>query len=154
MNRHLTTDELLDRLYGIGGGANNAHIDKCPECANRYLEFEKRRAETARNASISTASLATQRRAIYARIDSAPNAQTRWAPALAAGFLLAAGVFFYRPLTHIADRQQSAVHAEISDDQLFSEVYSIEDSAEPRAAAPIQGLFEATAPEPAEGSRN
>jgi len=154
MNRHLTTDELLDRVYGIGGAESNAHLDQCQECAGRYWEFEKRRAETVIDAPISTASLTGQRRAIYARIDSTPNAQTRWAPALAAGLLLAVGVFLYRPLTHITDRQQPAVHTEISDDQLFSEVYSIEDSVEPRAAAPIQGLFEPTAAEAAEGSQN
>jgi anti-sigma factor RsiW len=150
MNRHLTNDELLDRLYGIGDNTGAAHLAACPECSTRYLEFENRRAASNAEPPISNASLAAQRRAIYAHIDSEANAQTRWAPALAAGVLLAVGVFLYRPLTHIADRPRPAAHTEISDEQLFSEVYSMEESAEPRAAAPIQGLFESTGSDPSE----
>ena len=44
--------------------------------------------------------------------------------------------------------------AEISDEQLFSDVYSIEESIEPRAAAPIQGLFEPAVSELSEEGEN
>ena len=143
MSRHLTNDELLGRLYGIGDPSLEPHARECPECAQRYQALERRRAEAAVEPSISTSALAAQRRAIYARIDSCIRTQTRWAPALAAGVLLVAGVVLYRPLVRIADRPAPAVHAEISDEQLFAEVYTIEESVEPRVAAPIQELFQA-----------
>jgi predicted anti-sigma-YlaC factor YlaD len=141
MSRHLSSDELLNRLYGVGDVSLERHVSECQECRRRYQTLDRRRAETAVEPSISTTVLAAQRRAIYARIDSAIRTPARWAPTLAAGVLLIAGVVFYRPLVHIAGRPP-AVHAEISDEQLFAEVYSIEESVEPRAAAPIQELFE------------
>src|SRR5215471_18068918 len=142
MSRHLTDDELLSRLYGISDPSREPHARECPACARRYQALRQRRAEATLEPSISTSALAAQRRAIYARIDSRILTQTRWAPAWAAGVLLVAGVVLYRPLVRIADRPAPAVHAEISDEQLFAEVYSIEESAEPRAAAPIQELFQ------------
>jgi hypothetical protein len=60
----------------------------------------------------------------------------KWAPALAASCLLAVGVFLYRP----APAPHPAV---VSDAQLFSDVYSMEQSVEPRAAEPIHELFAA-----------
>jgi len=142
MNRHLTNDELLDRLYGICLSDAESHVLECPDCANRYRAFEERRTKTAAEPAISRDTLAAQRRAIYGRIDAARETPTGWAPALAAGVLLVAGMFLYRPLIRIADRPAPAALTEISDEQLFTEVYSIVDSAEPLAAAPIQGLFE------------
>ena len=148
MKPHLTNNELIDQLYGIGDPAAGSHLIECPACTSRYHVFERRRSEAA-EASISAADLATQRRAIYSHIDRAAKAQPRWAPALAAGFLLAIGVVLYRPLTRISERPVPVVRTEISDEQLFSEVYSMEEAVEPRAAAPIQGLFEPTVPEAA-----
>jgi hypothetical protein len=142
MNRHLTTDELLDQFYGIGGPKLDAHIGECPECAARYQKFEARRCEVTAEPEISNISLVTQRRAIYARIESDTGSQTRWTPALAAALLLVVGIFLYRPLTDIGERQPVPAKVEISDDQLFTDVYSMAESAEPRAGAPIQALFE------------
>jgi hypothetical protein len=148
MSRHLTNTELIDRLYGIGDCAAESHLLECIECTSRYRAFEERRCETAET-SISSNDLAAQRRAIYARIDAVGRMQPRWTSALAAGLLLAVGMVLYRPLTHVAERPAPA-RTEISDQQLFSDVYSMEESAEPRAAAPIQGLFEPIVSEGAE----
>jgi hypothetical protein len=149
MNRHLTNDEFIDRVYGIADPAAESHLRECRECADRAAAFEERRSEAA-ECPISAGELAAQRRAIYTRIDATSKVQTRWAPAFAAGLLLVMGVVLYRPLTRIAEHPVTPVRTEISDEQLFSDVYSIEDSAEPRAAAPIQGLFEPSASEAVE----
>jgi hypothetical protein len=164
MNRHLTNDELLHRLYGLGEaeGETNLHLRECSECADRWRTFERRRAETVAGPDLSSDAssefLAAQRRAIYARLDERSSGMhVRLAPAVAAGFLLAAGVYLAIPGRHAVPQAASAahyrqapiahvVHAEMSDEQLFSDVYSMEQSVEPRAAVPIHALFT-----PAEG---
>jgi hypothetical protein len=142
MKGHLNYDELLECLYGIGGREAHAHLLKCEECAGRYAACERRRSEAAPPVEASAGFLAAQRRAIYTRLHEPPRSQAKWAPALAAGLLLALGLFLRWPSVHPPERPVPAVKAEISDEQLFSDVYSIEESIEPRAAAPIQGLFE------------
>ncbi len=132
MNRHLSTDELLDRLYGIAG--EDAHVEQCPECAQRFGELRGRRASLTAGQEIPSEFLAAQRRRIYSRLGEQPRTRKAWAPALAAMCLLVIGVLIYRPA--------APVHTESADAQLFAEVYSMEQSTEPRAAAPIHALFE------------
>ena len=141
MRRHLNHDELLDCLYGIGGREVQAHLLGCDECAGRYASYERRRPEAASSIEVSSDFLASQRRAVYARLGEPPRNQAKWAPALAAGVLLALGLFLW-PSSPVPEQPAPAAKTEISDDQLFSDVYSIEESIEPRAAAPIQRLFE------------
>jgi hypothetical protein len=141
MTRHLNQDELLDCLYGIGGGEARAHLIECEECAGRCAAYERRRSEAAGSIEVPSDFLAAQRRAVYARLNEPPRSQGKWAPALAAGLLLALGLFLW-PSSHAPERPAPAAKADLGDDQLFSDVYSIEESIEPRAAAPIQGLFE------------
>lgn len=167
MNRHLTNDELLNRLYGLSEaeGETNLHLRECAGCAERWRAFERRRAETAAWPELSGVAsnefLASQRRAIYARLEERSGGiHVRWAPAVAAGFLLAVGVYLSIPgpgrhavqqsatSTHTSTHNRPApaahvVHAEMSDEQLFSDVYSMEESAEPRAAVPMHALFAA-----------
>jgi hypothetical protein len=144
MKRHLTNDELMNQLYGVGGPEEGLHLAECVDCTHRYAAFERKRAETAAESAIELAPpvLAAQRRAVYARLGEAPRQQARWMPALAAAALLAVALVLYHPSTPVVSRPAPSAHADLSDDQLFSDVYSIEESAEPRAAAPIQGLFE------------
>jgi hypothetical protein len=105
------------------------------------------------SAEVSNEVLLAQRRKVYARLDEPARLHGPWAPAaLAVGFLLAVGVLFYHPGSHAASApkmaRQVAVHpvaaarSDATDDQLFSDIYSLEESVEPRAAAPIHGLFE------------
>src|SRR5271165_2284038 len=102
MNRHLTNDELLHRLYGLGEaeGETNLHLRECAGCAERWRAYERRRAETAGALDLSSDAsseyLAAQRRRIYARLEERPGGMhVRWAPAVAAGFLLAAGLYLF-----------------------------------------------------------
>ena len=149
MNPHATRDELVDRLYGIGRGEIEPHLRQCRECAARYRALERTLDRIANEATsgpeASSEFLAAQRRAVYARLEERPGRQVPWAPALAAALLLAVGLFLYHPLSHGSRGAPPPAYAEISDEQLFSDVYSMEQSAEPLAAAPIHGLFETAA---------
>jgi hypothetical protein len=132
MNKHLTTDELVERLYGV---ESSDHLDDCAECAERFRELSERRALAAEPPPVSYEFLAGQRRSIYARMGERPQARMKWVPALAAAVcLLAAGVFVNRPA--------QVAKPEIDDAQLFSDVYSMEQSMEPLAAKPIHAIFE------------
>jgi hypothetical protein len=147
-NGHLSSDELLDRLYGLGEAEGKAslHLQECAGCADRLRAFEQRQAETAASPEVSSEFLAAQRRGIYARLEDGPQLHSRWAPALAAAFALAVGLFWVYPAHHarpqVPNRPAPAARTEITDEQLFSDVYSMEQSDEPRAAVPMHALFE------------
>ena len=133
MNKHLTNDELVDRLYGVGTGD---HLDGCRECSERFRRLSEHKAMAAEPMPASYEFLAAQRRNIYARMGEKPQARMKWVPALAAAVcLLAAGVFLSHPASQVAK-------PEIVDPQLFADVYSMEQSMEPLAAKPIHALFE------------
>jgi anti-sigma factor RsiW len=135
MNKHLTSDELIDRLYGVGSGDLSRHLGECEECSERFIQLRERREMAAEMAPVSYDFLAAQRRNVYARMGQKPNARMKWVPALAAAAcLLAAGVFINRPA--------EVAKPEIVDPQLFADVYSMEQSMEPLAAKPIHALFE------------
>lgn len=156
MKPHLSNDQLLDRLYGLGDAEEHRHLSECAECAQRMESFEARRAEAASasrfSAEPSGAALAAQRRAVYARLETPARMQGQWAPAaLAAVLVLVIGVLLYHP-SRPAPRHSAypattfrpipAARPEMTDEQLFSVVYAMEESAEPQAAAPIHALFE------------
>jgi hypothetical protein len=139
---HLTEDVLLDAIYGIAGDGTQEHADACPECAGRLREMRQR--ASAGVAGLNAASafsdefLAAQRRKIYQRIDRPSSKLWWWAPGLAMASALVVGVLVYQP--HRAPK--AASHSEISDAQLFSDVYSMERTPEPSATAPVHALFE------------
>jgi hypothetical protein len=131
--KHLTSDELVDRLYGIGA---SEHLEDCEDCSERFRQLREQRAMAAEPAPVSHEFLAAQRRNIYARMGERPQARMKWVPALAAAAcLLVAGVLAHRPGTPVAK-------PEVADAQLFSDVYSMEQSMEPIAAQPIHAMFE------------
>lgn len=133
---HLSDDQLIDRLYGLS--ADDAHLAHCGDCSRRWSELRARRARLAEPEEVSSAFLAAERRKIYARLGERPGASPKWVPwapaALAAACLLLIGVFVYRPAP--------SHHNDVADAQLFADVYAMEQSTEPRAAAPINALFE------------
>ncbi len=133
-HRHLSDDALLDYLYGLA--EHQTKLEACPVCRTRYRSFESKRAECAEGFEVSTEFLAAQRRRIYERIEQRDRKHLRWAPVFAAACLFVAGVFVYHP------QHRALLHSNADDAQLFSEAYSMELTAEPSAAAPIQALFE------------
>jgi hypothetical protein len=155
MNPHLSDDELLDRVYGLGESCV-PHLRQCEECSARLEAFLRRRTDIVAGAALeplgannfvpSNEFLMAQRRAVYARLDKAPAARMHWAPAaLAVAFLLVMGVFLVHPLAPYRPAGPPApasAGVELNEEQLFSDLYSMEQSVEPRAAAPIHALFE------------
>jgi hypothetical protein len=132
-NKHLTSDELVDSLYGVGA---SEHLDDCKECSDHFREIQARREMAAEPLPASHDFLAAQRRNIYARMGEKPTARMKWVPALAAAAcLLAVSVFVHHPAEQMAK-------PEVVDPQLFADVYSMEQSMEPLAAKPIHALFE------------
>ena len=132
MSEHLNDDQLLDQLYGLS--ERHSHLDTCQDCARRWADLRERRAVLAIPEEVSWERLAAQRRAIYSRLGEQPRKPMKWVPALAAACLLVIGLIVYRPA--------QPAHQDSGDAQLFSDVYSIEQSTEPLAAAPIHALFE------------
>ena len=84
-NKHLTIDELVDRLYGVGA---SDHLDDCGECSKRFQQLRERREMSAEPGLASHEFLAAQRRNIYARMGEKPQARMKWVPALAAAAFL------------------------------------------------------------------
>jgi hypothetical protein len=136
MNGHLTNDELLNRLYGLAG--DDSHLESCAECERRWSDLRARRERFVHAAAAEQEPaefFALQRSKIQSRLERHPRARMRWVPAaVAAGCLLAAGLFVHRPA--------AVPRADTADAQLLSEMYSMEQSVEPLAAAPIHALFE------------
>jgi hypothetical protein len=144
MNKHLTTDELVNTLYGA---AEAGHLAHCADCAERLRQLEARRAMVVEPPAASEEFLTAQRRNVYARMGEKPQARMKWFPAMAAAAcLVAVGVATYRPAQIASPRASEtasqAAKQEIDDAQLFSEVYSMEQSTEPIAAQPIHAIFE------------
>ena len=133
---HLTNDELVNLVYGVGA---SGHINDCRECSERFEQLREKRAMAVDARPVSHEFLAAQRRNIYARMGERPQARMKWLPALAASAcLIAVGVFSYHP-AQVATPEAAEAHV---DAQLFADVYSMEQSMEPIAAQPIHALFE------------
>jgi predicted anti-sigma-YlaC factor YlaD len=149
MNPHLSQVELVEQLYGVGG--KEAHVRECAECAGRLEALARTKAQLRSQADsrshVSGAFLAAQRRAVYARLDQAAASHVRWAPALAGAGLLAMGLFLFPHVQLRAPRTPvPTARVELNtNEQLFSDLYSMEQSVEPTAAAPLHELFEGTA---------
>lgn len=138
-HEHLSEDALLDAVYGIAGNDADTHLRTCADCAKRLHEWQEKRAASAASVEIPGEFLAAQRRKIYERIERPSRKRWLWAPGLAAACALAVGIFVYHPAP---PQQPVNKPAEISDAQLFGDIYSMEQVVEPAAAAPARALFE------------
>jgi len=138
-HEHLSEDSLLNAVYGIAEDGANVHLRECADCAQRLNEWHEKRTAAVADVEIPAEFLAAQRRKIYERIERPSRKRWLWAPGLAAACALAVGILVYHP----APQRQPVHHpAEISDAQLFGDVYSMEQAVEPAAAAPVRALFE------------
>jgi hypothetical protein len=139
-HEHLNDDALMDGLYGLTD--NEPHLRECAICSKRFSEWRRKRESLAAAAQVaaevSSDFLAAQRRKIYARLEQPEPKRLRWAPALVMACLVAVGVLVYHPAPSPAPQQRG----EVSDSQLFSDAYTMSQSLEPSAAAPIHALFE------------
>ncbi len=139
-HEHLSEDALLDAVYGIAGDHAETHLRGCADCAQRLHEWQEKRAALAASVEIPGEFLAAQRRKIYERIERPSRKYWLLAPGLAAACALAVGIFVYHPAA--PQQPQPVRSAEISDAQLFHDIYSMEQTPEPAAAGPVRALFE------------
>lgn len=140
--QHLDNDTLLDAVYGIAGSDAEAHLRGCVDCAQRLHEWHEKRAATTESSEIPSEFLVAQRKKIYARIEQPARKRWLWAPGLAAACALTIGLFVYHPTQTGTPQKQVDKSTEISDTQLFGDIYSLEQSLEPSATAPARALFE------------
>jgi hypothetical protein len=136
MAKHWSDDELIARLYGVG--PQDGHLDGCAECADRWRALAAARARVVQPPALPEEFVAGQRRAVYQRLGSPARSRglLPFASAMATAAIILLAVLLYRP----APAPQPAVVA--SDAELYSDVYSMVQSSEPKAAEPIHALFE------------
>jgi anti-sigma factor RsiW len=131
---HWSGDELLHRLYGLTeGGAG------CAGCEARLEELRARAAASRAEPLAGDEFLRRQRLAIFARVEGPPRRAWMWrAPASAAALLFVAVLALEPPGPVYYEPEIAAV----SDAQFFGEVAEELSRDAPRAASPIECLFE------------
>ena len=156
-HEHLSDDVFIDALYGLSTDAE-ARVRECPTCAARWIELQEQRVSIVVPVNAPPLVLAKQRKNVYRRIEhpSLSDRTSRWAaPALAgvAAAVLAIGVLVHNPLRPADSASPTVTSAEgaaspaiapavVGDTQLYSDVYTIEQSFEPSASASLGVLFE------------
>jgi predicted anti-sigma-YlaC factor YlaD len=132
---HWTEQDFIDHLYGVD--ARDGHLDVCAACRARWTEIQARRESIIEEPEVPHEILAKQRRNIYRRLgrESHPAAKGMM-PAFAVVLLLLVGFFFMRP------GPTSTVPSQVTDAELFSDIYAVEQSSEPGIAKPMRALFE------------
>jgi hypothetical protein len=149
MNRHWCDEELIGRMYGVGpeDSALLSHLEMCPQCASRRQELERRReafVESARMSLVDENLLRDQRVSMWRRLE---NARRPWAwrlaPAGATALLLLFALVLHKPAPQPEPVEFAvAVQQQVSDEELFNEIASMLNETTPRAAKPMQGLFD------------
>jgi predicted anti-sigma-YlaC factor YlaD len=129
---HWTGIDFQHGLYGLR--ELDQHLEECAECRGELERLKRERCRMAAEPEVPHEFLAAQRRKIYARMETPRHNPLvmRWVLS-AAMLLMIAGLAFQQW------RQRPPA---ISDEQLFSDLSSIEQSAEPKAIQPIHNLFE------------
>ena len=120
-------------LYGLKEA--DRHSEECLDCRREMERLQAERARIMTPPEVSPDFLAAQRRSIHRRLQEPRHNRPAWRWALTAAMLLAMSA----SLT--LQRGRKAAPA-ISDEQLFNDLNAIEQSAEPKAIAPMHKLFE------------
>lgn len=130
--KHWTEEDFKQWLYGLK--EDDGHAAECVECRGEMERLTLERRRMVAQPEVSSDFLAAQRRSIHQRLgDPIRNwMPVRWAVSAAAVLVVMLGVTLHN------GKQTPA----ISDEQLFSELAAMEQTAEPQAIAPIHKLFE------------
>ena len=132
--KHWTEADFQNWLYGLKEA--DAHSGECGECRAEMERLQQARREIVREPEVSADFLAAQRRGIYARLEEAPRRNFHaWRWVLSTAMLLALVFGLTLPRWH-------KTAPPISDEQLFSDLAAMEQSAEPKAIQPMHRLFE------------
>lgn len=129
--KHWTEEDFKQWLYGLKD--EDQHLAECAECRAERERLTLQRRRVLNPPEVSNEFLAAQRRSIYQRLGQPVRnwIPLRWAISAAAIVVVMLGIT-------LNTRRQPA----ISDEQLFSELSAMEQTAEPKAIAPIHQLFE------------
>jgi anti-sigma factor RsiW len=137
--KHWTEDDFTQWLYGLR--PKDAHLDDCPECGAQARRLTARRqalTDASAAEEVPADLLAAQRRSVYQLLGQSP---VSWIPRIQAAVVALMIVLVALTFSLRSTRTPATLGAP-SDDQLFSDLASIEQSSEPRAAKPIHNLFE------------
>jgi hypothetical protein len=131
--KHWNENDFKHWLYDLRD--EDPHLEECAECRSERDRLQMVRARITEQPDLSQDFLAAQRRSIYRRLyEPRHNWFTlRWALPVAMVLVMVFGLTLQR------SRRPGA---NISDEQLFSDLTAIEQSAEPKAIAPMHKLFE------------
>ncbi len=143
--KHWTEDDFLHWLYApdIEPRRDLGHLKECESCRARTEQMLAIRREAVTPPALSRDFLAAQRRSIYSRLGGETGADggrtfaRRWAIALGT-LICTVGLI----LTALHPRNTETAVVTRSDEKLFSDLASIEQSNEPRAIRPIHNLFQ------------
>jgi predicted anti-sigma-YlaC factor YlaD len=131
--KHWNENDFKQWLYGLRD--EDHHLEECPECRGEMERLRMVRARITEQPEVSQDFLAAQRRSIYRQLHEPRHnwVALRWALPVAMVLVMVFGLTLQR------GRRSPA---SISDEQLFSDLTAIEQSAEPKAIAPMHKLFE------------
>ena len=131
--KHWNENDFKQWLYGLK--EEDRHLEECRECRGERNRLRIERARITEQPEVSPDFLAAQRRSIYRRLHGPRHnwVTLRWALPVTMVLVMVFGLTLQRG-------RRSA--ASITDEQLFSDLTAIEQSAEPRAIAPMHKLFE------------
>ena len=132
--KHWTEIDFQNWLYGIKD--EDQHVAACADCGLEMERLREQRRRLTQEPEVSADFLAAQRRSIYGRLEEGrAGHRAAWRWVLSTAMLLAIVVGLTIPRWH-------KTAPAISDDQLFRELSAMEQSAEPKAIAPMHDLFE------------
>jgi anti-sigma-K factor RskA len=132
--KHWTEIDFQNWLYGLK--EPDTHVGECAECRAELERLQATRREVVKDPEVSQDFLNRQRRDIYNRLEETPrHTWHAWRWVLSTAMLLAIVFGLTFPRWH-----KSA--PAISDDQLFSDLSAMEQTAEPKAIQPMHSLFE------------
>ena len=135
-DKHWTDDELIARLYDLQ--PENDHLAKCVSCAQRLDAIRSKYKELRPpQIDVSPEFLAAQRRAIRQQIHTKRKSLPRILVPVIVSLLLAVIVMVYRPASVTPPTKQ-----QISDTELFDDVFNRISDPLPSSAGPIRSLFE------------
>jgi hypothetical protein len=131
--KHWNENDFKEWLYGLRD--EDQHLNECSECRGETERLRMARARITEQPEVSQDFLAAQRRSIYRQLHEPRHnwVALRWALPVAMVLVMVFGLTLQR------DRRSAA---NISDEQLFSDLTAMEQSAEPKAIAPMHKLFE------------
>lgn len=143
---HLTDEQLIAHLYGIGDESAELHLDDCAECQVRWAAIEQRRASLTEVAPAPEEIFVRQRRVVLENAVPTTPFRSPWLPAGAAVLAIAA-IVILRPSQPTRTAPVSDP-APILEAGWFDEAYASSVSVEPHAAQPLRGLFSSGEPMP------